>query len=57
MEKNPAADHFDVFIVGGTPILIYDVEKHDFLTEENRYLEKILKIDKPFWGFVEEANC
>jgi len=50
VEKNPFTDPSDVFIVGGTPISIYDVEKHDFLTEENRYLQKILKIDKFFLG-------
>jgi len=49
-KKIPSADPFDIFIVGGTPISIYDADKHDFLIEEIRYLEKILKTDKPILG-------
>ena len=49
-KKIPAADPFDLFIVGGTPISIYEADKHDFLTKEIMYLERILKTDRPILG-------
>lgn len=50
------ADRFEAFIVGGTPISIYDAQRHDFLRKETTYLEAIVKKDKPYLGICGGAQ-
>jgi len=52
----PSADRFDAFIVGGTPISIYDAHKHDFLRREMAYLGKAVKNEKPYLGICGGAQ-
>lgn len=49
-EGFPPANCFDAVIVGGTPISVYDVQKHDFLRKEMAYLDAFVKTDKPYLG-------
>jgi GMP synthase-like glutamine amidotransferase len=49
-EEFPLAECFDALIVGGTPISVYDFQKHDFLRNEMAYLDAIVKTDKPYLG-------
>jgi len=46
----PPFDRFDAFIVGGTPISIYDAHRHDFMRKEMAYLRKVVKKSKPYLG-------
>jgi len=41
---------YDVFIVGGTPISAYEIHRHNFLKKEWRYLKKVVKLNKPYFG-------
>jgi GMP synthase-like glutamine amidotransferase len=52
----PSADRFDAFIVGGTPISIYDAHKHDFLGREMAYLKRAVKSEKPYLGICGGAQ-
>ncbi len=52
----PSVDRFDAFIVGGTPISIYDAHKHDFLRREMAYLGKAVKNEKPYLGICGGAQ-
>lgn len=52
----PSADRFDAFIVGGTPISIYDAHRHDFLRREMAYLGKAVKNEKPYLGICGGAQ-
>ena len=54
--KLPAADGFEAFIVGGTPISICDADRHDFLKEEMTYLKAVVKRDKPYLGICAGAQ-
>jgi GMP synthase (glutamine-hydrolysing) len=46
----PSADRFDAFIVGGTPVPIYDADRHNFLKREMAYLGKVVEKEKPYLG-------
>src|SRR5262245_46836121 len=46
----PPVEHYDAFIVGGTPIAAYEADRHPFLKEECRYLEGVLRSGKPCLG-------
>jgi GMP synthase-like glutamine amidotransferase len=52
----PSADRFDVFIVGGTPVSIYDASGHDFLRREIVYLREVVKSEKPYLGICAGAQ-
>ena len=52
----PSADRFDVFIVGGTPISIYNASGHDFLRREIAYLKEVVKNEKPCLGICAGAQ-
>lgn len=43
-------EKYDVFIVGGTPISACEIHKHNFLKKEWRYLKKVIKLNKPYFG-------
>jgi len=36
--------------VGGTPISAYEIHRHNFLRKEWRYLKKVVKLNKPYFG-------
>lgn len=46
----PSVELFDAFIVGGTPISVYEAHKHDFLRRELAYMGEIVKSDAPCLG-------
>lgn len=46
----PPSDSFEAFIVGGTPISIYNAHRHDFMRKEVAYLKKVVKMGKPYLG-------
>jgi len=46
----PATGIFDLFIIGATPISANDVEKHDFLRKEWRFLGEVIESGKPCLG-------
>jgi GMP synthase-like glutamine amidotransferase len=52
----PPVDRFEAFIVGGTPISIYDADKHGFLKREIAYLKAVVKKDKPCLGICAGAQ-
>ena len=52
----PSADRFDVFIVGGTPISIYNASGHDFLRREIVYLKEVVKNERPCFGICAGAQ-
>jgi len=52
----PPADRFEAFVVGGTPISIYDAHKHGFLKKEMAYLKAAMKKDKPYLGICAGAQ-
>ena len=54
--KFPPLDRFEAFIVGGTPISIYDADRHDFLKEEITYLKAVVRRDKPCLGICAGAQ-
>jgi len=41
---------YDFFIAGGTPISACEIHKHNFLEKEWRYLEKVVKLNKAYFG-------
>ncbi len=49
-KKPPSLKKYDVFIVGGTPISVCEIRKHNFLRKEWRYLKKVVKLNKPYFG-------
>lgn len=52
----PPLDSFDAFIVGGTPISVYDAHRYDFMRKEMVYLEKVVKKGKPYLGICAGAQ-
>ena len=46
----PPHEPYDAFIVGGTPISANEADQHPFLSKECRYLEEILRSQKPCLG-------
>ena len=52
----PSAARFEAFIVGGTPISIYDADRHDFLKREMAYLKTVVERDKPYLGICAGAQ-
>jgi len=48
--KFPSLKKYDAFIVGGTPISACEIHKTDFLRKEWRYLKKVVKLNKPYFG-------
>jgi GMP synthase-like glutamine amidotransferase len=52
----PSADQFDVFIVGGTPISVYDAHRHDFFRREMVYLREVVKNGNPYLGICGGAQ-
>jgi GMP synthase (glutamine-hydrolysing) len=52
----PPAECFEAFVVGGTPISIYDAHKHDSLKKEMVYLKAVVKRDKPYLGICAGAQ-
>ena len=52
----PSADRFDAFIVGGTPVSIYNASGHDFLRREIVYLKEVVKNEKPCLGICAGAQ-
>jgi len=52
----PSADQFDAFIVGGTPVSIYDASGHDFLRREIVYLKEVVKRERPYLGICAGAQ-
>jgi len=49
-KKFPAFSDYDAFIIGGTPISIYDPTKPQWLKEEISYLAKAVVTGKPYLG-------
>jgi GMP synthase-like glutamine amidotransferase len=49
-ESLPPLDLHDAIIVGGTPISALEVDRHEFLVAEERYLKEALDIGKPVLG-------
>ncbi|MCW4050794.1 MAG: type 1 glutamine amidotransferase [Candidatus Bathyarchaeota archaeon] len=49
-EEFPNVSDFDAFIIGPTPISANDVEHHEFLRKEWRYLQEIVDSGKPVLG-------
>lgn len=49
-EKFPPLKHYDFFIVGGTPISVNEIKKHDFLLKEWNYLKEVVSSNKPYLG-------
>jgi len=52
----PLADCFEAFIVGGTPISIYDAGRHYFLEREMAYLKTVVRKGKPYLGICAGAQ-
>jgi GMP synthase-like glutamine amidotransferase len=52
----PSADRFDAFIVGGTPISVYDAHRYDFFRREMAYLRKAVENRKPYLGICGGAQ-
>jgi len=46
----PSIEFFDAFIVGGTPISVYEAHNHDFLGRELAYICEIAKLEIPCLG-------
>jgi len=46
----PRVDDYDVFFVGGTPISALEVNEHQFLGLEWRFLVKVLESHRPYFG-------
>jgi len=49
-KRFPPIKQFDAFIVGGTPISVYELHKYRFLRNERRYLKKVIQLNKPYLG-------
>lgn len=49
-DEFPPVDNFDSFIIGPTPISANDIQNHDFLRKEWKYLEQIVDSGKPCIG-------
>lgn len=54
--KFPPSERFGAFIVGGTPISIYEADRHDFLRKEMAYLKAVVRRDKPYLGICGGAQ-
>jgi GMP synthase (glutamine-hydrolysing) len=54
--KLPSSERFEAFIVSGTPIPIYEADKHDFLREEMAYLKAVVKKNRPYLGICGGAQ-
>jgi len=46
----PSIKQFDAFIAGGAPISAYELYKYRFLSNEWRYLKKVIQLNKPYVG-------
>ena len=46
----PSIEFFDAFIVGGTPISVYEAHNHDFLRRELTFISGVAKLDLPCLG-------
>lgn len=49
-ESFPPLDLYDAIIVGGTPVSVNDMHRHNFLLKEGRFLKKALDQKKPVLG-------
>jgi len=54
--KLPPFERFEAFIVGGTPIPIYEADKYDFLREEITYLKAVVRKNRPYLGICGGAQ-
>jgi GMP synthase (glutamine-hydrolysing) len=50
VEVFPSLLDFDALIVGGTPVSVYDADKHPFLARELEYLSGAVRLNKPCLG-------
>ncbi len=46
----PPLEEYDAFFIGGTPISVNEIQKHDFLISEGKYIEEVIKSNKPCLG-------
>jgi GMP synthase-like glutamine amidotransferase len=49
-ESVPRPDRYGAIIVGGTPISVNEIQRHDFLLAEEHYLKKALDLGKAVLG-------
>ncbi|MCJ7457420.1 MAG: type 1 glutamine amidotransferase [candidate division Zixibacteria bacterium] len=49
-KRFPSIKQFDAFIAGGAPISAYELHKYRFLSNEWRYLKKVIQLNKPYLG-------
>ena len=49
-KRFPAIDKYSAFLVGGTPISVNQLHQHHFLRKEWHYLQKVLRLNKPYLG-------
>lgn len=49
-EPLPPPESFDLLVIMGGPMGVYDTDRFDWLTREKRFLEKVLKASKPAIG-------
>jgi GMP synthase-like glutamine amidotransferase len=49
-EALPPLDGYDAVIVGGTPVSVNEIDRHDFLAAEARWLKEALDLNKPILG-------
>jgi len=46
----PPLEEYDAFFIGGTPISVNKIHKHDFLIKESKYIEEVIESNKPCLG-------
>ncbi|MDA8141279.1 MAG: type 1 glutamine amidotransferase [Desulfobacteraceae bacterium] len=46
----PTSDAFDLLVIMGGPMGVYDTDQFAWLTQEKRFLEKVLRQNKPVLG-------
>ncbi len=52
----PESGKYDLIIIGGTPIPVYNISEHAFLQKESDYLQSAIAHDKPCLGICGGAQ-